>query len=87
VTVRRYSGLGQFSLSLRARPLGENRPYRLCYRLKTKRRVCLRGTLNGFDWNSSAEDNLDVSTRNLAKLTTFTWYVGSRKVASRTVRR
>jgi hypothetical protein len=45
VTIRRYSGLRQFSLSLRARPLGENRHYRLCYRLKTKRRVCLRGTL------------------------------------------
>jgi hypothetical protein len=85
VSVRKYSW-GEFSLTLRARPLGENRPYRLCYRLKTKRRVCLRGNLNGFDWNSSAEDNLDVSTRNLGKLTTFAWYVGSREVASRTVR-
>jgi hypothetical protein len=87
VAVRKYGGLREFTLTLRARPLGENRPYRLCYRLRSKRRVCLRSTLNGFGWNSAAEDSLDVSMRNLARLTTFIWFVGPRKVASRTVRR
>lgn len=87
VTVRRYTFLRQFTLTLAARPLGETRPYRVCYRLKSKRRVCLRGTLNGFDWNDRAEDDLTISTRKLAVLTTFTWYAGNRKVASRTIRR
>jgi hypothetical protein len=84
---RRYSALGQLSLVLRATRLGENQAYRLCYRLRTRRRVCLRGTLNGFDWNRSAKDSLTVSTRRLARRTAFTWYVGKRRIAARKVRR
>lgn len=74
VRVRRYRFV-PLDLIIRATPLGEDRPYRVCYRLKSRRRVCLRGTLNGYSWNSGAEDTLDVSTRNLATFTTFTWSV------------
>ena len=87
VSVQRYSLRTQFSFILTAAPLGEERPYRLCYRLKTNRRVCLRRTLNGFDWGNYATDSLTVPTRNLARLTTFTWYVGNTLIARRTLRR
>jgi hypothetical protein len=72
-------------LELRAAPLGEKRPYRVCYPLRRGSR-CLRGTLDGFSWNAAASDTLTVSTRSLRTLTTFTWFVGTSKVASRRVR-
>jgi len=46
----------------------------------------LSGALEGYDWNSSADDTLTVSTRNLPRITAFTWYVGGKKVVSRRVR-
>jgi hypothetical protein len=85
VRVRRYRFV-PLDLTIRATPLGEDRAYRVCYRLKSKRRICLRGTLDGYSWNSSAEDMLDASTRNLTTFTTFTWYVGSRAVARKRAR-
>jgi hypothetical protein len=81
-----YRFLRQVSLELVAAPLGEKQPYRMCYRLKSRALRCLRGTLDGFDWNSSASDELTVPSRNLATITTFSWYVGTAKVLSKRVR-
>jgi hypothetical protein len=84
VTAYRY--LGQASLSLTATPLGERLPYRVCYRLKNRKNRCLSGLIEGYSWNASADDTRTVTTRNLASVTTFTWYVGGAKVASKRVR-
>lgn len=86
VAVRTYKYLREVSLSLTATPLGEKLPYRLCYADKKRKRRCLAGTLNGFSWDYDASDSLDVSTGNLLTFTTFSWYVGGAKVASRRVR-
>jgi hypothetical protein len=84
VTTYRY--LPEVSLRLIARPLGERVPYRVCYRMKNGAARCVSGALDGYDWNSSADDTLSVSTRNLPRITTFTWYVSGRKVVSKRVR-
>jgi hypothetical protein len=84
VTAYRYSQIA--SLDLTAKPLGERVSYRVCYRLRSGSRRCLNGTLDGYSWNSSADDSLTVATRNLPTITTFTWYVGGSKVASRRAR-
>ena len=81
-----YRFLRQVSLELVAAPLGEKQPYRMCYRLKSRALRCLRGTLDGFDWNSSASDELTVPSGNLATITTFSWYVGTARVLSKRVR-
>lgn len=82
-SVFRYSGV--MYLKLAVNPLGERLPYRLCWRLETKRRVCVAGAVEGSSWNSAADDELRIRMRGMAKRTTFTWYVGSRRVASRTL--
>ncbi len=84
--VTAYRFLGQASLYLTATPLGEKLPYRVCYVTKSRAKRCLTGSLNGYSWDSSGEDNLDVRTRNLPTITTFTWYVGGKKVAAKSVR-
>jgi hypothetical protein len=84
--VRVYRYLGEASLELTASPLGERLAYRVCYRLKSGRSRCLNGGLDGYSWNASADDSLTVSTRKLATVTTFNWYVAGTKVASRRVR-
>jgi hypothetical protein len=84
VTAYRY--LGQASLRLVATPLGERVPYRVCYRIKSGSRRCLSGALDGYSWSSSAEDTLTVTTRPLRAITTFTWYVGGKKILSKRVR-
>jgi hypothetical protein len=73
-------------LNLKVTPLGERLPYKVCWRRKSKRRVCVSSTLPGYDWNSSADDMVRINSRPLARRTTFTWYVASRAVASKTVR-
>jgi hypothetical protein len=78
--------IGIVYLTLRATPLGEDRRYRVCWRLKNRKRVCVRGTLNGFDWESSASDFLRVNARGMATYTTFAWQVGSRTVVRKRVR-
>jgi hypothetical protein len=83
VTAYRY--LDYVSLQVVARPLGERRAYRACYRLRSGRTRCLTGTLDGYDWNSSADDRLTVSTRGLPLRTTFSWYVGGKLVAAKRV--
>jgi len=84
VTAYRYSRIA--SLDLTAKPLGERVPYRVCYRLKRGSTGCLNGVLEGYDWNSSATDNLTVNTRALGAMTTFSWYVNGTRVASKRVR-
>jgi hypothetical protein len=42
------------SLTLRITPLGEKLPYKVCWRLKTKKLRCVSGTVYGYSWNSSA---------------------------------
>jgi len=84
ITTYRY--LREASLRLIASPLGEKRPYRVCYRVATGRSRCLSGTLAGYDWNSSAEDTLTISTRTLSRIATFSWYVAGKRVVTKRVR-
>ena len=72
--------LGIVYLSLRATPLGEDRPYRVCWRLENGKRVCVRGTLE------AGSDVLRVNARGMGNYTTFAWQVGSRTVAEKRVR-
>lgn len=81
-----YPFLGQVDLKLTAKPLGERLPYRLCYRTVKMVRRCLNGVIRGFSWDFPEDHSLSIRTRNLARFTTFTWYVGGVKVASRRVR-
>jgi hypothetical protein len=85
-SVTAYRFLGQATLRFTAMPLGEARPYRVCYRLKTRRTRCLAGSLDGFDWNSRAQDSLTIATRNLPAIATFTWFVAGMRVATKRVR-
>jgi hypothetical protein len=85
-TVRTYRYLSTIDLELRATPLGEKLPYRVCYRTTTKARRCLNGTVDGYSWSSSADDSLTVRRRGLPPVTTFTWTVNGRVVATKTVR-
>jgi hypothetical protein len=82
VQVFHYSHVAD--LTLRVSPLGEKLPYKVCWRLKTKRLRCVTGRVDGYDWNSSADDMLSVRLRGMAIRTTFVWYVGGRKVAAKT---
>lgn len=84
--VTAYRSLREASLQLTATPLGEARPYRVCYRLKNRKTRCLSGTLAGFSWDDPAVGTLTVSTRNLPSIVTFSWFVGSTRVASKRVR-
>ena len=76
--------LGIVYLILRATPLGEDRPYRVCWRLKNREHVCVRGTLDSSD--GAGSDFLRVNTRGMGNYTTFAWQVGSRTVARKRVR-
>jgi hypothetical protein len=82
-TVYRY--LDEVDLQLTATPLGADRDYRLCYRLKTGHTRCLAGTLHGVLWNTSTDDTQTISKRNLPRVTTFNWYVGGKRVATKRV--
>jgi hypothetical protein len=73
-------------LHLSVTPLGQDLPYKVCWQRKTKRRVCVSSTVPGYDWNSSAEDMVRISSKTLRRLTKFTWFVSGRAVAAKTVR-
>ena len=73
-------------LTLKATPLGAKQHYRVCYLTRAKKRRCVSGTLDGYSWDSSGDDQVTISTRKLAARTTFTWYVGSRAVAKKRAR-
>lgn len=81
-----YRSLRRASLTLTATPLGADTPYKVCYRNKKKRKKCLNGTLDGYDWNSAASDDKTVRFGGLAKRTKFTWYIANKAVATRTVK-
>lgn len=86
VEVARESYSNSVALRLVATPLGEKVPYRVCYRTLKKKALCLTGMLSGYSWNSSADDTLRVNTRGLAQMTTFTWSVSGKTVATKRVR-
>jgi hypothetical protein len=85
-SVTAYKYIHRASLTLRATPLGDKQPYKVCFALKTRKRQCLSGTLSGYGWNFSTDDSLTVNTTKLPTLATFTWYVGSKAVASKRAR-
>lgn len=67
-------------LKTKASVLGINQGYRVCFRNRSKKTICVHGTLNGYSWNSKATDYLTISKHNLPKRATLTWYVGKTKV-------
>jgi hypothetical protein len=77
---------GTAQLVLRATPMGEKTPYRVCYRTLKKARRCASGSLEGYSWDRAVENVVYVRTDNLAPTTTFTWYVRGKKVASKSAR-
>jgi hypothetical protein len=85
-TVSAYRYINRATLELRAAPLGEARPYKVCYRWRTGRNQCVRGVIRGYSWSSSASDLLSVNTRPLPTIATFNWYVGTTRVASKRAR-
>jgi hypothetical protein len=85
-SVRHYHYLSDVDLTITATPLGQKMPYRVCYRTVAGRRVCLAGAITGYSWTSSATDTRTVNRRNLRTVTTFTWYVEGRAVASKRAR-
>jgi hypothetical protein len=84
VKVYRYVGI--VDLTLRIKPLGERRRYRVCWTRHKKGRKCARGTVDGYSWNSAASDTISVRRRGMRRRTTFNWYVHGRRVASKRVR-
>jgi hypothetical protein len=85
-TSSRFIFLRQLTLTLTARPLGEDQAYRVCYRTAAKGRRCVRGRLDGYSWNAAATDDLTISTRGLAAITMFQWFVGTRVVVQKRIR-
>jgi hypothetical protein len=84
--VRAYRYLSAVTLRLRASRLGERRAYRVCWRLVSGRRKCVRGVLTGHSWNSSADDEVSVRKRGLPRVARFVWFVDGRRVASKRAR-
>jgi hypothetical protein len=82
VTVLHYSHIA--SLTLRVTQLGKSLPYKVCWRLKSKKRRCVSGRVVGYSWNDSAEGTVSVRLRGMARRTTFSWYVGGHRVTSKT---
>jgi hypothetical protein len=83
-SVRAYHYLHEAALTLRVSPLGERLPYKVCWRLRNNRRRCLASAVAGYSWNSSAEDQVSVRLRGLARRTTFRWYVHGSLIATKT---
>jgi hypothetical protein len=71
-------------LTLRVNPLGEPLPYKVCWRLRSGKRRCVSGKVEGYSWDDSASDELSVRLRGMKKRTTFVWYVQGHKVAAKT---
>jgi hypothetical protein len=82
VQVLRYARVAHLTLAVT--PLGETLPYRVCWTLRgTPRRRCVRGAVHGYSWNRSARNLRRVSLLRMRKVTTFTWYVRGRRVATK----
>jgi hypothetical protein len=76
-------------LKLTIAPLGGDQPYRLCWHKANYQRKCLRSTVNGYDWNEAASDEISIGARAqraMRSRTTFSWYVDGNRVASKRVR-
>ena len=58
-------------LTLRVKPLGESLPYKVCWKLKSGKRRCAAGAVDGYSWNDSAEGVLAVRLRGMKNRTTF----------------
>lgn len=58
-------------LTLRVKPPGESVPYKVCWKLKSGKRRCVGGKVDGYSWNASAEDSRSVGLRGMKKRTTF----------------
>lgn len=86
VSAKKDRFLKSMDLRVVAKPLGDRLAYRLCYPTKRVKRKCLSGALRGYDWDSSTQSTLSVSTSGLKPTTTFTWQVNGKKVASLRVR-
>jgi len=72
------------SLTLHVTPLGEKLPYKVCWQLAGGKRRCVSGTVTGYSWNSSADDQKSVRLRGMKARTKFTWYVRGHAVVSKT---
>jgi hypothetical protein len=86
VEVKAYRKSGVARLMVTATPMGEKTPYRVCYRMAKKARRCVAGTLDGYSWDRPVQNALYVRTDLLATFTTFTWYVGGKKVGEKRAR-
>jgi hypothetical protein len=81
------------SLELTGKPLGENLPYRVCWRQPAEGRKfqkrCRTSSLDGYSWSHDATDSLLIDTEGMARRTTFTWHSrGSKpkRLLSKTIR-
>jgi hypothetical protein len=72
------------SLTLHVTALREKLPYKVCWQLATGKRRCVSGTVAGYSWNSSADNQLSVGLRGMKARTKFTWYVRGHAVVSKT---
>jgi hypothetical protein len=76
-------------LKLTIAPLGDPQPYRLCWLKANRQSKCLRSTVDGYDWNGAASDEISIGVRAqraMLSRTTFSWYVAGKRVASKRVR-
>ncbi len=86
VEVNAYRKIGVARLIVTASPMGEKTSYRVCYRTPKKARRCVAGALDGYSWDRPVQSALYVRTDLLATFTTFTWYVGGKKVGEKRAR-
>jgi hypothetical protein len=81
----------RLNLTLNATPIGRAAiAYRVCWRQATRpvgRLVnrCARSRLPGYGWNLPTSSRVTISALPLQRRTTFSWFVGTRRVGVRTV--
>jgi hypothetical protein len=79
------------SFTLTATPLGEDLPYKLCWKRTGRPRKCKRSIIHGSSWADGESDTIylvasDLKLRASQKVVKFTWYVGKKRVRSGRVR-
>jgi hypothetical protein len=81
-----YRGISVYA-QIRASTLGVDKPYRICYVLRSGAQRCRSETITGFSWGSTASDEVRLPvTRAMATTTTVTWRVDGRLVGRKKVR-
>jgi hypothetical protein len=92
VPVQRYIGsvdvfryVRVIYLHLTVTPLGDRLPYRVCWQRANRRQLCVSSAVAGYSWSADASDTVRVRLRGMSRMTTFSWYVGQQRVASRRV--